>query len=259
MSKSISHAIAGLAKAITAPLKPYRRKITRALICEQMVQTLPVDLNGHRLMFQATTARALHDVLHFGTDEPETVRWIDHLAPGTLWDVGANVGLYSLYAAARGHTVIAFEPSAASFAALVKNIQLNNMSDRIFPYCVALGRDTRSNTLWLSSDAAGHSMHAIGERGERKSSQPIQVYAATDFQQAFSIPTPDYLKIDVDGTEAEVLQGTASMTSIKSVLVEAETDEADKRISGVLEPRGFGKNDAINALYTRNLVYNLII
>ena len=50
------------------------------------------------------------------TKEPDMIQWIDGIGKSdVLWDIGANVGTFSLYAAARAQcTVLAFEPSAAN-------------------------------------------------------------------------------------------------------------------------------------------------
>src|SRR6266446_5011490 len=82
------------------------------------------------------------------TKEPQTIAWIDAMEHGAiLWDIGANVGCYSLYAAKRGLRVIAFEPSAANYAVLIRNIRLNQMQLPIDAYCIALGAWSGDATL----------------------------------------------------------------------------------------------------------------
>ena len=59
----------------------------------------------------------------FHEKEPETLEWIDSIGKEeTLWDIGANVGLYSMYAAQKGLKVLAFEPSPANYHLLNSNI-----------------------------------------------------------------------------------------------------------------------------------------
>ena len=87
---------------------------------------------GHgRLLWRA---RSFHE------EEPETLRWLDELdVDDVLWDVGANVGMYSLYAGKfRGCRVVAFEPEAQNYALLVDNFALNGLGDRCFPVMTAL-------------------------------------------------------------------------------------------------------------------------
>src|SRR5665811_148010 len=73
------------------------------------------------------------------TKEPDTIRWIDSFQLGTtLWDIGANVGVFSLYAATRSLRVLAFEPAPANYYLLVKNTEINQLSDRISAIPLAL-------------------------------------------------------------------------------------------------------------------------
>ncbi len=69
----------------------------------------------------------------FSTKEPETLEWIDQYGGhGAFFDVGANVGLYSLYyAKLYPDQVYSFEASVFNLGLLAKNIYVNSMSDRI--------------------------------------------------------------------------------------------------------------------------------
>ena len=65
-------------------------------------------------------------VTTFLTKEPETIEWIDTFAPGdVLFDIGANIGCYSIYAASRSVRVMAFEPESQNYALINQNIFLN--------------------------------------------------------------------------------------------------------------------------------------
>lgn len=76
----------------------------------------------------------------FSSKEPETLSWIDSFAAkDVLWDVGANVGLYSVYAGLRGVIVYAFEPSVFNLEFLVRNIHANLVTDAVGVIPVAVG------------------------------------------------------------------------------------------------------------------------
>ena len=68
--------------------------------------------------------------------------WLDKtLHDGDVFfDVGANVGIYSLYAALRNPKtkVYAFEPEYSNLHQLKQNILLNSLAETIFPYSLAL-------------------------------------------------------------------------------------------------------------------------
>jgi hypothetical protein len=69
----------------------------------------------------------------FSTKEPETLEWIDSMPEHcVLWDVGANIGIYSLYAAqSKGAKVFAFEPSIFNLELLARNIHTNKLHKKI--------------------------------------------------------------------------------------------------------------------------------
>src|SRR5436305_1883860 len=103
------------------------------------------------LRFRCGSAMAVRHAVDFPRHEPDTQRWIEEtIRRGEhLWDIGANVGLYSLFAALQdGVTVTAFEPVAATFAHLVDNIALNGMGERITPFC--MGFSNRNGVAPLS-------------------------------------------------------------------------------------------------------------
>lgn len=111
MSKTIAGMIGRFAGLATSCMKPKRRAVALALASERLQQVRTVPTARGDLAFCSPTARALLDPLNFPGDEPETVAWIDDfIADGeVMWDIGANIGLYALYAAlGPGIRVLAF-------------------------------------------------------------------------------------------------------------------------------------------------------
>jgi FkbM family methyltransferase len=168
------------------------------------------------------------------TKEPDTIRWIDTMEKDSVfWDIGANVGVFSLYAACtRRLSVLAFEPSAPNFHSLARNVNLNQYGDRISAYCLALSGRTQLGTLNLASLAMGASMSEFGERGqlskwlERESGvgcHGMVGFTIDDFIARFHPPFPNYIKIDVDGIEPAIIEGatrTLRDPRLKSLIVE---------------------------------------
>jgi FkbM family methyltransferase len=243
MSKKMAGALAGLVRAASAWQKPNRRASTQALVCERLAPTVRVETAAGPLHFSTPSARAVHDPANFGHDEPETVRWIDGL-PGSdvLWDIGANTGTYALYAAkARGMRVLAFEPSAASYAALVRNVEINALAGLVDSYCLAFDERTRLDHLHMAHTEAGHSLHAFGQDetiGGKLASvfrQSVPGFSVDGFCDIFAPPPPQHIKLDVDSIELAILRGAVRtlVTQVKSLLV--EIDGADPRPSGIRE------------------------
>ena len=185
--------------------------------------------------------------------EPWTVQWIeDWLEPGeTLYDVGANVGAYSLIAAkASGGAahVVALEPGFATFASLCENVILNNAEESITPLPIALSDRTQLSVLEYRDLRPGGSKHTVGDGspagGERAPSayrQPILVWSLDDLVERFGLPLPDHMKVDVDGPELAVITGSSRILAaghVKSLLVEMDQSHAEQVVDA-LEASGY--------------------
>lgn len=147
-----------------------------------------------------------------------------------LYDIGANVGVYSLLAvkAAPGPiSVLAFEPAAANYAALCENLVLNSAESLITPLPLVLGESTRTGVFALSDLIAGSGLHHLEGDTPGASRQPVLVFALDDLLKQFSLSPPTLLKLDVDGSEAAVLAGarrTLADPALRSVIVEVEEE-----------------------------------
>ncbi len=268
MSKTIAGMIGRFSRLATACMKPGRRAVALALASEglQQVRTIPTARGD--LAFCSPTARALLDPLNFPDDEPETVAWIDDfIGEGeVMWDIGANIGLYALYAAlGPGIRVLAFEPGAGSFAALTRNVELNAMGDRIAAYCLAFDEATGLDVLHMMDTGAGHSMHAFGadEAADWPVTPPFSQaclgFTIDDFCRIFAAPPPDHVKLDVDGIEAKIIRGgRETLAGAKTVLVEIEDrggETAAGAVAAALEALGFRAADDFNREGARNQLF----
>ena len=166
-----------------------------------------------------------------GTKEPDTIRWIDReLKSGDVFfDVGACVGNYTVYAAARhsGLTVCAFEPEPNSFIDLAKNVHLNELSVS----CFLMPLSDRAQVDYLNSNPlysrdpderhfgencfiAGESNHQFGRTIKSHGEEYTPVLkigmcssSIDELVHNSVVPAPNHVKIDVDGIESSVLEG----------------------------------------------------
>ncbi len=171
------------------------------------------------------------------TKEPFTVEWIESLPPGeVLYDIGANVGAYSLIAARRPQgplRVVAFEPGYATFAALCTNIVVNRAADLITPLPVTLGESTRLATFSYTDLSAGAASHGGGIPAQAPVAyeQHVLMHGLDDLVSRFQLAVPRHLKIDVDGAELAVMRGAAGLlTGVRSLMVELHDAEAPDAI-----------------------------
>jgi FkbM family methyltransferase len=209
--------------------------MAQAYATQQLTPHWTVDTKAGPLVFTGPSGRALHDAHGFNKDEPETVAWVESLpADAVLWDIGANVGLYAIYAAKRGIRVVAFEPANSTLAVLTRNIELNGVSDKVSAYGVALSDTTKLDALYMDSARTepGHAVHSFGTRRtvagviEGGFQQATIGFTADDFAAQFGAPKPTHVKLDVDGIEAEILAGAKSMMreTVRELIVEIYDD-----------------------------------
>jgi FkbM family methyltransferase len=175
--------------------------------------------------------------------EPETIEWIDGFeADAVLWDIGANVGCYSLYAAKKGAQVYAFEPCASNYYLLCQNIAINKLVDKISAFCLAFAKETQLGFLNMSTVEPGGALAGFGKKQEKikveeierevVSRQGMMGFSIDDFIRQYNPVFPTYIKIDVDGIEDEIVAGaikTLSDKRIKSALIELNDHEVQYR------------------------------
>lgn len=208
-----------------------------------------LNANGHLIHYDEFGAGWRYATLL--EKEPETIEWIDSFAPGdTLWDIGANVGIYSVYAGVKGIRTHSFEPHFANYHQLCASIALNGLQDEVTPLCLAFADGKSVGTLNLASIDVGTSMSNFGEAVDFRG-KPFQPafrqgmigYDIDSFIADFGLDTPTHLKIDVDGIELPIVQGaraTLANPALKSVSIELiETDTAQiDAVTEILEAAG---------------------
>ncbi|HYG55733.1 MAG TPA: FkbM family methyltransferase [Burkholderiales bacterium] len=186
-----------------------------------------------RTVVYATPNRAAHwRVETLFTKEPVTIEWMSRLgADDVLADVGANMGLYSIWAAKIGGArVWAFEPESQNFALLNRNIHLNALGERVKAFCLGLSDRSGYSELHLSELCAAGSCHSLGERVDFNLkpvtpafSQGCAAATLDELVASGAMPQPTHVKIDVDGFEHKVVAGarrTVRDPRLRSLLIE---------------------------------------
>lgn len=128
-----------------------------------------------------------------------------------ILDVGANAGYYALRFAHQGGPncrVHAFEPVPSTFLRLSRNIEINQMTDRIVAHPFGFSRDSRSATIYLPA-FSGNSAASLRDLHPSERSEKIEVplRRLDDFCKELQPERIDLIKIDVEGAELSVLQG----------------------------------------------------
>lgn len=180
--------------------------------------------------------------------EPETIKWIDEFdgEKKVFWDIGANIGIYSIYATVKHQNieVVSFEPSFSNLRTLSRNISINNLEDRITIFQLPLSNtDNKFQNMEESEFIEGWSMNSFGtsfnfEGKDFKSKNKYKIYGCSinKILKDGILKKPNFLKIDVDGIEHLILEGAHDYladTELQSILVEINENFKDQ-FEGVL-------------------------
>ena len=197
--------------------------------------------DGVKMTFSTPNAFTLWRVQSIYEKEPWTLEWIASFEPASiLVDVGANVGMYTVWAAAtRNVKVFAFEPESQNYALLNRNIVANGLQGRVRAYCMGLSDGQGLTDLYMADMRIGGSNHTVGEAVDFKL-EPSQfayrqgcvVNTLDALVQSQAIPLPAHIKIDVDGIEAKVVAGAKTILKndgVRSLLIETNTNLAEHR------------------------------
>jgi FkbM family methyltransferase len=186
--------------------------------------------------------------------EPFTVAWVEEFVkPGDVfYDVGANVGAYSLIAAkfTEGRArVFALEPSFPTYTDLCRNVLLNRCEDSIIPLPIALWSSNELKTFHyrtLEPGAAKQGLHLTAGSPQSVYREPVLALRLDDLPEILNIPAPNHIKIDVDGPELVVLEGadrTLSDPQLQSVMIEIMRKSGltvmDTKVGKLLHSKGF--------------------
>ena len=172
----------------------------------------------------------------FFTKEPETIAWINKFNNNkkfNFWDIGSNIGLYSIYAAVTHSNcqVISFEPSSNNLRVLTRNISINNLENNIKVFTNPLTNKSKKFLMMKHNEfIEGGALNSFGENLNfegKEQSYPMkyQLFGLSikDILDDKILEIPDYIKIDVDGIEHLILSGAENYLkdpNIKSISVE---------------------------------------
>jgi FkbM family methyltransferase len=232
------------------------------------------------MVVEAGNPRELSRIKAYVRKEPDTVEWINsHVRPNDVfYDIGANIGLYSILAARRLAglgKVYSFEPESQNYASLNKNVYLNGLSDSIVTLCVAVSDARTIDTFHVRGQLrAGEAIHQF-RQAEDDFGRPFTpvhqqgMFGITldDLCYSYDLDFPSHIKIDVDGHEYAVVTGARRVLAdprLQSVLLEI-TEKPNERdqirfMFSAFQEAGFSvskkmetapERDAHNVIFTK--------
>ena len=232
MKKLVKRLISGFLYWLPSTL--LGRFIYQKIINAAMNQKKVVSYRSHQMTFTVPNGLNQYRISTFATKEPETLEWIDAIPEeSVLWDVGANIGLYAIYAAkARNCRVFAFEPSVFNLELLARNIFLNTLQSQVTIVPFALSDKLGSSMFKMSNTEWGGALSTFDKNLDQNGDVMNEVFeystigiSIDDAVKLLEISAPKFIKIDVDGIEHFILRGGADvLNKVESVLVEINDD-----------------------------------
>jgi len=198
----------------------------------------------------------------FFSKEPETIKWLEKAMKNreVFCDVGANIGVYSLYAASMhpGLRVYGFEPFVDNYVRFCENIRLNGFENVSAMY-MALSQQPGVESFFVKDATVGSSGHQIGRNVDEfgREFEVVRTYhVLTDtidnLVAHYGLAVPNHIKIDVDGVEGKVVNGmlnTIQNHSLKSVLIEINHTSTDgDEVKRLFMKQGFTTDNEFNKL-----------
>ncbi len=179
-----------------------------SITSEQIVMT--IKESGIKIFCEPTDKRNIPiEILNLGAFEKDEFEMMKRLVREdfTVWDIGANVGWYSinlakLFPQAR---LLAFEPIPSTYQQLLKNIALNQISN-IKTYNFGFSNKADTLTFYFYPECSGNASSAnlSGRDSVRTLSCPVKTVDAFAVESGYKV---DFIKCDVEGAELFVFQG----------------------------------------------------
>jgi FkbM family methyltransferase len=215
-------------KAATRPLRNRPR-----VVAHGQAAGLKIDPSGANAGYAlGTTESRVQDV------------FAANIKPGAVvWDVGANIGFFSLIASrlvGEGE-VVAFEPLPVNLKALARNLELNAITNvRVVE--VALGERSGTAELQLLDSQTWAKLDTSADTAfqqEAVASAHIEVGLSTLDAQLLELSPPDLVKIDIEGAEVAALRGAGTLLSKHRPTILCELHGTNDAVCELLESHSY--------------------
>lgn len=266
MSKILASFLIAFIQAATFFLPRWRRLTVRARLYDKLQPFEAVKVGEKTLNLFTPNRTCVYWAKEGPDSEPATNAWINSFSQDdTFVDVGANIGLYSLMAAAQGVSkVYAIEPNPFSYSVLARNICANGFDSIIVPLCLAMNEESSIVSFKLNGPNAGTVGNNIIDEELSQTSVTVTMasFSLDELFRVQGIRNVTHLKIDVDGIELEILRGATDLLAdhkLKSILIEdvsgneSEASELSLFIEkfGFHETHAWGRDGTCNKIFVR--------
>ena len=186
-----------------------------------------IKVKYNDILFNVRRSSFIHDIQHYLLrQEPNIRNWFDFQRGEVFVDVGAYIGAYTLRAAKNGCVVYSFEPNPNSFKILSMNVKDNGFNN-VELFNVAVGDHEGEVYITLDLDTT-----KVSDRGYKVKMITLD---------SLKLRRVDWLKIDVEGFEKEVLMGAQSTLDVTSKIIIEVWKKNRDFVEKIMEIHGFKK------------------
>ncbi len=141
-------------------------------------------------------------------------------AHGVVLDIGANIGIHSVYVSRYASKVYAFEPVLDTFERLKENLTLNKVTN-VEAINSAVGSENTTLTMQIfdKANSSWNSFNLPNAHVRPISAQAVPVVTLDSFAEQHNLKEIGFVKIDVEGFELNVLKGASRLLSEKKIAV----------------------------------------
>lgn len=159
-----------------------------------------------------------------GVFEPHMVELFDSLIKpaDTVLDIGANIGCTAILFGSRANKVVSFEPSPSTYRFLEKNVQASGLNN-VELKNVGLGKSAgRFELTFAANNRAGGFVSNKMQASAGHQVESIEIVQGDAFLEELGITRVDFIKIDVEGFERDVIEGLGKTISTSRPIVTLE-------------------------------------
>lgn len=163
-------------------------------------------------------------------------------------DVGANIGIYTIFCAARVHQVISIEPEPGNFVVLSENVKTNGLSNvRLLNYAVS----DKSENVGFDSTGATAKITSNGKVSSKAETLDTLI-------KMTGSPKITVLKMDIEGYEVKALSSLSDFQSIREIIVETHNRELTTLTTQILSQQGFLVKD-VSRVKRKKVIKNVLL
>lgn len=162
-------------------------------------------------------------------------------SPSVVYDLGANIGLTAVWFSSKfpNAKFFGFEPVPENYNIALKNY--SNVSGKVFP--IAISKQKGNIKMLIDAENTGAhrlSIYGLSPISKIKDEIEVEVDSLENLIASGFVPPPDFLKIDAEGSEVDILEGLGKfINNVAAMVIEPDAGDNEKRCKDILAKNGF--------------------